>query len=64
MKQYIKNKKQTRFDILKNYLSGSNNNLKFKNRYKIKQAINNINDELEEAQKEFSKLFDSNEYQK
>ena len=31
------------------------------NKYNIEQAIKNINDEMEEATKEFSKLFFSNE---
>ena len=55
-KNYKKNK-QTRFNILSNYLSTSSRSSKFKNQYKIKQAVKNINDELEDAQKEFDKLF-------
>ena len=57
LKHYLKNKKQTRKTILNNYFSNSSSSLKFKNRKKIEQAIKNINDEMEEAQKEFSKLF-------
>jgi hypothetical protein len=59
LKEYLKNKKQSRYNILKNYLSNSSNKLKFKNRYKIEQAIKNINNEMDDAQKEFSKLFNS-----
>lgn len=57
LKNYLKNKKQTRKDILKKYLSNSNPKQKYKNKQNIEQAIRNINDEMEEAQKEFSKLF-------
>ena len=57
LKHYLKNKKQTRKNILKNYLSNSNPRQKFKNKSDIETAIKNINDEMEEAQKEFSKLF-------
>lgn len=57
LKHYINNKKQTRKNILKNYLSNSSVKKKFKNKTEIEQAIKNINDEMEEAQKEFSKLF-------
>jgi hypothetical protein len=59
LNEYLRNKKQTRYNILKNYLSNSSNKLKFKNRYKIEQAIKNINNEMDDAQKEFSKLFNS-----
>lgn len=61
LKNYLNNKKQTRKDILRNYLSNSNSKQKFKNKQNIEQAIRNINDEMEEAQKEFSKLFQNNE---
>ena len=61
LKNYLNNKKQTRKDILKNYLSNNNPKQKFKNKQNIEQAIKNINDEMEEAQREFSKLFQSNE---
>ena len=65
LKHYMKNKKQTRKDILKNYLASSNYKQKFKNKRDIEQAIKNINDEMEEAQKEFSKLFQNeNNYNK
>ena len=55
--EYKKSKKRTRFNIVTDYLSNVNKNLKFKNKYKINQAVKNINDELEEAQKDFEKLF-------
>lgn len=61
LKNYLKNKKQTRKDILKNYLTNNNPKQKFQNKQNIEQAIRNINDEMEEAQKEFSKLFQQNE---
>lgn len=60
-KEYIKNKKQNRFSILKNYLSNTNLNHRYNNKYKIEQAIKNINNELDDAQKEFSKLFNTQE---
>lgn len=56
-KNYRENKKQNRFNILTSYLSNLSNSSKFVNKYKIKQAVKNINDELEDAEKEFSKLF-------
>ena len=56
-RDYKTNKKKSKFNILKDYLSSSNRSSKFKNQYKIKQAVKNINDELEEAEKEFEKLF-------
>lgn len=60
---YKKNKKNTRFDIVNNYLSPSNSGIRFKNKYLIMQAVKNINDELEEAEKEFEKLFKENKPQ-
>ena len=62
LKHYLKNKKQNKYDILKNYLSKSTARQRFKNKYEIENAIRNINYEMEEATKEFSKLF-NNEYQ-
>lgn len=59
LKHYLKNKKQTRKDILYNYLSNTNIKLQFKNKNDVEQAIRNINDEMEEVQKEFSRLFQS-----
>lgn len=63
LKQYLKNKKQTRKNILENYLSGTTKKDKYRNKVEMENAIRNINDEMEEAQKEFSKLF-QNEYEK
>ena len=57
---YVKNKKQTRYNILHNYLSNKTSANMFKNRYQVEQAIKHINDEMDEASKEFSKLFASN----
>lgn len=62
LKHYLKNKKQNKYDILNNYLSKSTARQRFKNKYEIENAIRNINYEMEEATKEFSKLF-NNEYQ-
>ena len=62
LKHHLKNKKQNKYDILKNYLSKSTARQRFKNKYEIENAIRNINYEMEEATKEFSKLF-NNEYQ-
>ena len=56
-KEYKKNKSMSKYDIIRNFLSNTSNNLKYKNRYQIRQAVKNINDELEEAQREFEKLF-------
>lgn len=52
-----RNNKQTRFNILSNYLSTLSKSSRFSNKYRIKEAVKNINDELEDAQKEFDKLF-------
>ena len=57
LKNYIQNKNQTKKNILINYLSNTNDRLRFKNKNAIEYAIKNINNEMEEAQKEFSKLF-------
>ena len=64
LKHYLNNKKQTRKDILKNYLSSPSPKQRFRNKQEIENAIRNINDEMEEAQKEFSKLFQSDSYSK
>ena len=64
LQNHVKNKKQTRKNILDNYLSNSNSKQKYKNKYNIEKSIRNINDEMEEALKEFGKLFVSNEYEK
>lgn len=55
--EYKKNRINSKYDIITNFLSNTNRNLRYKNKYQIKQAVKNINDELEEAQKEFDKLF-------
>ena len=52
-KEYKKSKTKTRFTILTNYL----NKNKYEYRKQINQAIRNINQEMEEAEKEFEKLF-------
>ena len=59
LKHYLKNKQQTRKDILKNYFSSNDVRLRFRNKSEIERAIKNINDEMEEAQKKFSKLFEN-----
>ncbi len=56
-KEYKKMKTKTKEHIILNYLTKSNNTLRFKNQYQIRQAVRNINEELEEAEKEFDKLF-------
>ena len=56
-------KKKTRFDIVNNYLSPRTSGIRFRNKYQIMQAVKNINDELEEAEKEFEKLFKENKPQ-
>lgn len=56
-KEYKKNKTHSKLDILNNYLSSSVRTNQFKNKYKIRQAVKNINQELEDAEKEFDKLF-------
>lgn len=56
-KEYKRSKSRSRLSIVTNYLSNANRNLQFKNKYQIRQAVKNINDELEDAQKEFEKLF-------
>ena len=50
-------KTRNRFNILSNYLSSLSKSSKFVNKYKIKEAVKNINNELEDAQREFDKLF-------
>ena len=64
LKHYLDNKKQTRKDILKTYFTNTNSKRKFRNKREIENAIKSINDEMDEAQKEFSKLFISNDYTK
>ena len=57
LKMYKKNHKQSKSEILINYLKNNNDKLKYKNKYKIEESIKNINLEMEEAKTEFSKLF-------
>ena len=65
LKEYKKNKNQNRYTILINYLSYTVPKLKYQNKYKIINAVKSINAEMEEAQKEFSKLFQTdNSYSK
>ena len=64
LKHYLDNKKQTRKDILKTYFTNTNSKQKFRNKQEIENAIKSINDEMDEAQQEFSKLFISNDYTK
>ena len=64
LKHYLDNKKQTTKDILKTYFTNTNSKQKFRNKQEIENAIKSINDEMDEAQKEFSKLFISNDYTK
>lgn len=56
-KNYKNTKSKSRVSILNNYLSNLSDNLRFKNKHQIRQSVKNINDELEEAEKEFEKLF-------
>ena len=64
LKHYLDNKKQARKDILKTYFTNTNSKHKFRNKREIENAIKSINNEMDEAQKEFSKLFISNDYTK
>lgn len=62
LKQYKKNIKQNRFTVIKNYLSSKIPSAQFPNKYKIEQTIKKLNNEIEEAKTEFSKLF-NDEYE-
>lgn len=57
LKEYKRYKKQTRFNILDNYLSNTIPTKQYQNKYRVRNAIKSINYEMEEASKEFSKLF-------
>lgn len=59
LKHYLDNKKQTRKDILKTYFTNTNSKQKFRNKREIENAIKSINNEMDDAQKEFSKLFNN-----
>lgn len=61
LKEFKKNKNQTRYNILSNYLSNTSKVNKFKNKQKVVMAIKNINNEMEEANKEFRCLFQLSE---
>lgn len=64
-KQYKKSKYDSKYDIVLNYLSNLSKSNQFKNKYEIKQAVKSINAELEDAQKEFEKMFSNDsEYAK
>ena len=63
-KEFKKHQNQTRYNILENYFTNTLPTLKYKNKHRIINAVKSINVEMEEAQKEFSKLFQSNDYQK
>ncbi len=56
-----KKEKINKHNILKNYLS-MRTPMRYVNRYKINQAVLKINRELEDAEKEFSKLFEEKDY--
>lgn len=65
LKEYKKNNNQNKYTILSNYLTNTVPKLKYQNKYKIINAVKSINAEMEEAQKEFSKLFQTdNSYSK
>ena len=59
LKTYVKSKTKTKRKILKNYLSNTSSSKQFINKYKVRHAVKNINNELEDAMKEFDKLFES-----
>lgn len=60
LKLYKKNKLNDKFNILLNYLSKN----RFNNKYKIEETIKKVNEEMEEAKTEFSKLFKVDDYTK
>lgn len=65
LKTYVQTESKTKTKILKNYLSNNSSPKQFVNKYKVRHAVKNINYELEEAMKEFDKLFESSkEYNK
>ena len=59
LKAYKKNKKQSKYDLLVSYLSSTNKSNQFKTKYKVEQSIKKINEEMDEAVSEFSKLFET-----
>ena len=58
LKIYNKNRKQTKYDLFLNYISNASKQKQYKNKYQVEQSIKKINDEMEEAVSEFSKLFE------
>ncbi|MCI5677782.1 MAG: hypothetical protein MR263_02735 [Acholeplasma sp.] len=63
LKEFKKYQNQTRYNILENYFTNTLPTLKYKNKHRIINAVKNINDKMEEAQKEFSKLFKVDSYE-
>ena len=63
LKEFKKHQNQTRYNILENYFTNTLPTLKYKNKHRIINAEKNKNDEMEEAQKEFSKLFKVDSYE-
>lgn len=59
---YKKNIKQNKFTVVKNYLSNLVPKTQFPNKHEIEQTLKKINNELEDAKTEFSKLFINNDY--
>ena len=59
LKIYKKKRKQTKYDLFLNYISNTSKENKYKNKYQVEQSIKKINDEMEEAVSEFSKLFNN-----
>lgn len=55
------NDKQRRKYVLDNYFQVNNSMIKFPSKYKMEKALKNINYEMEEASKEFTKLFNYND---
>ena len=45
--------------MLVSYLSSTNKSNQFKTKYKVEQSIKKINEEMDEAVSEFSKLFET-----
>lgn len=57
-KNYKASRRYSKYNILTSYLKGN----KFRYKKEINQAVKNINDELEDAEKEFSKLFEDDKH--
>lgn len=62
-KNYDKNIKKSQFEIITNNFLKNKNKRSYINKNKLEQSIKNINREMDEAQKEFSKLFDNQYYE-